>query len=261
VLLQIDQPDYPANVADFYRPLRPDRRWLRRLMQGRPGGLEGLGASQGAWEAATDADAAWEADVGSPEFVPAGTGNAPSGGHGSSLVLIDTFRIFHPGCQRAFTCWSTATNARVNNHGARIDLVLTAGLAVGQPPAGGAAAATSTAAGGSTGAAVRAAYVEEGRPQGQAGSGPDGTAGLAAAAAATSVWCCGGDIWPEQQGSDHCPVWADFECAGGGAFPCATAGEQLVALVEIHQFHSRMRRRGRLCHCSCSLFTQLCCPT
>ncbi|GAX82997.1 hypothetical protein CEUSTIGMA_g10424.t1, partial [Chlamydomonas eustigma] len=38
----------------------------------------------------------------------------------------DTFRIFHPSRRDAFTCWSTASGARVNNYGTRIDLLLAA---------------------------------------------------------------------------------------------------------------------------------------
>ena len=40
----------------------------------------------------------------------------------------DVFRLFHPGRAEAYTCWSTATGARVNNYGSRIDLIL-----AGQP--------------------------------------------------------------------------------------------------------------------------------
>lgn len=38
--------------------------------------------------------------------------------------FIDVFRHLHPGKRGAYTCWSTATNARVNNFGVRIDLML-----------------------------------------------------------------------------------------------------------------------------------------
>ena len=100
---------------------------------------------------------------------------------------------------------------RVNNYGSRIDLVLTAGLsvgtppppAVGQPPAG---AASCNGDGGSS-------------------SGVSNGSQAVPTAAAVAVWVAGGDIWPEQQGSDHCPVWADFACCSpGAAFPCASTG-------------------------------------
>jgi hypothetical protein len=42
--------------------------------------------------------------------------------------LLDVFRACHPLQREAYTCWSTATGARVNNYGTRIDLVL-----AGQP--------------------------------------------------------------------------------------------------------------------------------
>ena len=41
------------------------------------------------------------------------------GGH-----FVDTFRLFHPDQESAFTCWSTLTGARATNYGARIDYIL-----------------------------------------------------------------------------------------------------------------------------------------
>lgn len=40
------------------------------------------------------------------------------------LELVDTFRALNPSAAKAYTCWSEATRARENNHGARIDLVV-----------------------------------------------------------------------------------------------------------------------------------------
>ena len=38
--------------------------------------------------------------------------------------FVDTFRIFHPEREMAFTCWNTKMNCRVNNYGTRIDYIL-----------------------------------------------------------------------------------------------------------------------------------------
>lgn len=166
-LLQIDaaEPD-----PHFYRSTRPDRLWLRRLLSG---------------PAAVDS---WALPAGTLEF-----------------RLVDTFRAFHPGRPRAFTCWSTATSARVNNHGSRIDLILTAGLSVGRPPPFG--------------------VDGEQQPQQQAGC----------------VWVAGGDIWPQQEGSDHCPVWADFACAEDMPFPCAETGRFTERCLCMPRVSSRLQ--------------------
>ncbi|KAI8822130.1 Endonuclease/exonuclease/phosphatase [Fimicolochytrium jonesii] len=38
--------------------------------------------------------------------------------------LYDTFRVFHPTQEKAFTCWNTLLNARPVNYGTRIDFIL-----------------------------------------------------------------------------------------------------------------------------------------
>ena len=38
--------------------------------------------------------------------------------------FVDTFRIFHPDREMAFTCWNTKMNCRANNYGTRIDYIL-----------------------------------------------------------------------------------------------------------------------------------------
>jgi len=43
--------------------------------------------------------------------------------HGS-IQLVDTFRYLHPTEEKAYTCWSTITDARKTNYGTRIDYVL-----------------------------------------------------------------------------------------------------------------------------------------
>ncbi|XP_071807640.1 DNA-(apurinic or apyrimidinic site) endonuclease 2-like [Asterias amurensis] len=37
--------------------------------------------------------------------------------------FVDTFRLFHPNREKAFTCWSTMTGARQTNYGTRIDYI------------------------------------------------------------------------------------------------------------------------------------------
>ena len=105
--------------------------------------------------------------------------------------------------------------SRIHNWGSRIDLILAGGLTAGQPQADQAAAA--------------------GEPGGQqqqqqqppwAGGDGSGVVGGSASGRAPAVWVAAGDIWPEQQGSDHCPVWADFAVVGDGPFPCAATGKQ-----------------------------------
>ena len=41
-----------------------------------------------------------------------------------TLKFIDIFRHFHPNKPKAFTCWMSATLARQNNYGCRIDYIL-----------------------------------------------------------------------------------------------------------------------------------------
>ena len=40
------------------------------------------------------------------------------------IQLVDTFRYLHPTEEKAYTCWSTITDARKTNYGTRIDYVL-----------------------------------------------------------------------------------------------------------------------------------------
>ena len=41
-----------------------------------------------------------------------------------SRQFVDTFRIFHPDRERAYTCWNTEMNCRSTNYGTRIDYIL-----------------------------------------------------------------------------------------------------------------------------------------
>ena len=57
-----------------------------------------------------------------------GRDEAPDGWVADNVELkenqfVDTFRIFHPNRERAFTCWNTKMNCRVNNYGTRIDYI------------------------------------------------------------------------------------------------------------------------------------------
>lgn len=38
--------------------------------------------------------------------------------------FIDSFRYLYPSKEKAFTCWNTKLNARVNNYGTRIDYIM-----------------------------------------------------------------------------------------------------------------------------------------
>lgn len=107
-------------------------------------------------------------------------------------TFVDAFRAFHPARPQAYTCWSTATAARVNNHGARIDLTLAAGIPV----------------------------LEAGAAWGTGARGVE-TPAAAAPSAAPPLGLCGADIAPHVLGSDHCPVWV--ELAGPGAVCAETA--------------------------------------
>lgn len=46
---------------------------------------------------------------------------------------VDTFRIFHPCREQAYTCWNTKLQARIHNIGSRIDLILVSKAIVEDP--------------------------------------------------------------------------------------------------------------------------------
>lgn len=142
----------------------------------------------------------------------------------------------------AYSCWSTASGARVNNYGSRIDLILAANADSAPTGPCGASHSSRAPAGQEAGAA---SVVAEGRGAGAApvpasskGSHPgavpmlpdtgDG-AGYAAQGSGAEHsrcergavgegselgsgfhgWFTGADVWADAQGSDHAPVWAD----------------------------------------------------
>lgn len=95
------QIDYPDIDRDFYRPSRPDRRWLHALLHG--------------------------------NSTPMLQQNDETS---SDRLFTDCFRKFFPDRRAAFTVWSTATGARANNYGSRIDLTLSSGLPFSRPQGG-----------------------------------------------------------------------------------------------------------------------------
>lgn len=99
-------------------------------------------------------------------------------------------------------------SARVNNYGSRIDLIITAGLSVGAPPA--------------------------------------------APGAGAGVWVSAAAVWQQYPGSDHCPTWADFRVAGGGAFPCSSTGalHGLLGGCRIGGWVEMVRGSRHVQHCS-----------
>ena len=142
----------------------------------------------------------------------------------------------------AYSCWSTASGARVNNYGSRIDLILAADAESAPAGPSGASHSSRAAAGLQAGAASGAA---EGRGAGTAhvpafarGTHPGAVpvlpntgAGAGHAAQGSGAahsrceggaggqacdpglgfhgWFTGADVWADAQGSDHAPVWAD----------------------------------------------------
>lgn len=112
-LLQLD---YPVADLQFFRPSRPDRLWLRRLLHGSTttGGSNSGGGGGDQSPPAAAAAAAGSNGNGVAGIYGAG---ASSSNGGSGGILVDTFRAFHPTRQNAFTCWSTATSARCGERG------------------------------------------------------------------------------------------------------------------------------------------------
>ncbi|KAL4419789.1 hypothetical protein ABPG75_006887 [Micractinium tetrahymenae] len=213
------------------------------------------------WEAAEAAAAGgeagssprWQGSAGSAAAGPGCSGSGVGGPPSRHCCFVDTFRHFYPARTDIATCWSTIVNARVNDYGSRIDLILTAGLYVGQPPPAAAAAAqpagapghgwSSGASGGlanggwgsggvSGGSGAAGGLADGGRGSSGVGGSSGGAAGL--------VWVAASEIWKQQEGSDHCPVYADFGCSRG-AFPCSTkapaAAMRFAFAAKQHKLH------------------------
>lgn len=99
-------------VQDFFKSR--SKLWLRRLLHGRSGMgatplTGGPPATEAAAAAALAAALAEAAGRGVGDAVESSSRGSSSNGDGG---FVDTFRHFHPTRQSAFTCWSTATNAR-----------------------------------------------------------------------------------------------------------------------------------------------------
>jgi hypothetical protein len=145
----------------------------------------------------------------------------------------------------AYTCWNTASGARQNNWGSRIDHILVCGpapqlltanllqapatqQAVGQqqappPPTNGAAAGCTDRAAARPLAAL-----------GPAAAPAVGTSVAAAPPLLQFITQC--DIAAEQQGSDHAPVWATFAIAhellpSGHAPPAGAASRMFPGVL------------------------------
>lgn len=279
----IDTPE--PDPATHYRSSRPDRLWLRRLLHGNSSESPGAaGAVTGGDSARAALDGASIGTSGGPEWagsaaaaaagggaggehgggwrslalagsIRGGAGGQVGSGAGSSrdqgeLRLVDTFRHFFPTRQGVATCWSLQTQARVNNWGNRIDLILSAGLSVGQPPPGATAAADvapqpavsaliaqpdrvpagdgslSGDGHGQSSGGGSSAYASRFNIDGSGCGGGEGASMCRAADPA--VWVAASEIWPEQEGSDHCPVYADFCCTTAAPFPCAARAPPLA---------------------------------
>lgn len=171
--------DFPDYDPEYYKSTRPDRIWLRDLLS--------LGGGGGGTVCTTTLD------------------NTFSNTHKAlPLSFVDCFRKFHPARKNAFTVWSTATGARSNNYGSRIDLTLSAGLYVGKeaPPLSHSIQA----------AAVLGASppppppLQQGLPQQQQQQQQP-----QAKIVNNEVYISAADIEPTVQGSDHCPAWVEVK--------------------------------------------------
>ena len=118
--------------------------------------------------------------------------NATAGGPHTLEFLpcggfVDTFRQFQPNRAEAYTCWNTATGARANNWGTRIDLLLAADPA---PGADASPCATNSATALSADLQQAAVAATQPRPRWR---------WVDAMAAA--------DVEGDRSGSDHAPAW------------------------------------------------------
>eukprot|EP00887_Chlorella_sp_A99_P002973 scaffold24.g2973.t1 len=176
---------------------RRDRRWLHRLMGSGGGGPAASGGAGSPLPAEARGGDGW----GGGAAAWAQSNGDASGANGASAEgasFVDAFRAFFPD--------------------RRLDLFLVAGLPIGRPPAPPpllGAAAEAAAAEGSEAATGSASSAQPQHPQ---------------------LWVSACDIWPEFQGSDHCPVVLDLACEGG-AFPCASESPELAA--RRHLFRDR----------------------
>jgi AP endonuclease-2 len=177
--------DYPDYDPEYYRSTRPDRIWLRDLL---------LNSNQ----ETSSSFSGFSGNI-SPSGVKYTNYNSGGGGKQQNSPVpsfIDCFRVFYPDRKDAFTVWSTATGARSNNYGSRIDLTLSSGLHVGKEP-------------------------PPGLPSLPLSSSPPKNLPppqqqqlllnqqLANLLINNEVYISAADIEPTVQGSDHCPAWVE----------------------------------------------------
>lgn len=118
-----------------------------------------------------------------------------NGGH-----FVDLFRHFYPARQEVYSCWSTASGARVNNYGARIDLILLAEPAIaGQPDAAHHVEKPDVSS--------NIAFPVLASTQQQQSRGVE--AGVPGRSLLEQCTDC--DVRMNMQGSDHAPVHADWD--------------------------------------------------
>ena len=108
-------------------------------------------------------------------------------------------------CHRTevYSCWSTASGARVNNYGARIDLILLA-----EPHSFRQSHLAQSYSSHPPHLAELHGFNQQQR---SSQSGSSGTGANISSAASLLQQCTGSDVWMDAQGSDHAPVWADFD--------------------------------------------------
>jgi AP endonuclease-2 len=138
--------------------------------------------------------------------------------------FVDVFRALNPEAgPEGYSCWNTASGARANNYGSRIDYILA-----------------------SSSAEQEEEEQERGRQQ-QAAAADDDDADAARAAAPPppppfSSWFAACAVAQHVRGSDHAPVWCDV------LLPPKVAAEAAVAAVASARQPPALAARHRLGH-------------
>ncbi|KAK9830809.1 hypothetical protein WJX74_008240 [Apatococcus lobatus] len=118
--------------------------------------------------------------------------------------FLDTFRVFQPDRTEAYTCWSTASGARVNNYGSRIDLILVAEPC--QPPQ----TLPPDPAQQDESEAAAGPLVQPGNAHASQMEGSTVNTRDRAQSQRPACYFTAADIWPHVHGSDHAPAVVDF---------------------------------------------------
>jgi AP endonuclease-2 len=175
--------DYPDYDPEYYRSSRPDRLWLRDLLSSSSNSSSSSSSGGGDGNGSNNRGVHIEGAVVVPPL---------SANH---CTFTDCFRVFHPERLNAFTVWSTATGARSNNYGSRIDLTLSAGLHVGnEAPQLQILHSTQKLL-----AQEQQQHEQQQEQQRQVTIVND------------EVYVSAADIEPIVHGSDHCPVWLELK--------------------------------------------------